>query len=101
MMDANLDFCKWTRDDLQAADSTSRLKTLINHLFNTIFPHGVSQVVSVPTRAWPGQAAAGLDHIYTNKPEKLSSIYAEFAGGSDHKLIKVTRFVKSIKRAVR
>ena len=50
---------------------------------------------------WPGQEDAGLDHIYTNKPEKLSNVYAEFTGGSDHKLIKVTRFAKSIQRNVR
>ena len=101
MMDANIDFFKWTRDDLPPTDSTSKLKSLISHLFNTIFPHGVSQLVTVPTRAWPGQTESGLDHIYTNKPDKLSSVYAEFAGGSDHKLIKVTRYTKSMKRAVR
>ena len=101
MMDANIDFFKWTRDDLPPTDNTSKLKSLISHLFNTIFPHGVSQLVTVPTRAWPGQTESGLDHIYTNKPDKLSSVYAEFAGGSDHKLIKVTRYTKSMKRAVR
>ena len=100
-MDANLDFCKWTRDDLPPSDSTSRLRTLIDLLFTKILPHGVSQLVTVPTRAWPGQTEAGLDHIYTNKPDKLSNIYAEFAGGSDHKLIKVTRYAKSIRRSVR
>ena len=94
-MDANLDFCKWTRDDLPPSDSTSRLRTLIDLLFTKILPHGVSQLVTVPTRAWPGQTEAGLDHIYTNKPDKLSNVYAEFAGGSDHKLIKVTRYAKS------
>ena len=101
MMDANLDFCKWTRDNLPPSDSTSRLRSLIDLLFDTIFPHGVSQVVTVPTRAWPGQADAGLDHIYTNKPEKLSNVYAEFAGGSDHKLTKVTRYAKSMQSSVR
>ena len=95
MMDANLDFCKWTKDNLLSSDSTVRLKSLIDLLFTTIFPHGVSQMVTVPTRSWPGQADAGLDHIYTNKPEKLSSVYAEFSGGSDHKLVKVTRYAKS------
>ena len=101
MMDANLDFCKWTRDNLPPSDSTVRLKSLIDLLFTTIFSHGVSQMVTVPTRSWPGQVDAGLDHIYTNKPEKLSSVYAEFSGGSDHKLIKVTRYAKSMKKSVR
>ena len=101
MMDANLDFLKWTRTNLPTTDSTVRLKSLIELLFNQIFPHGVSQLVTVPTRSWPGQEDAGLDHLYTNKPEKLSSVYAEFAGGSDHKLIKVTRYAKSLQRNVR
>jgi hypothetical protein len=101
MMDANLDFLKWRRDNLPANDSTVRLKSLVELLFNRIFPHGVSQVVTVFTRSWPGQEDAGLDHIYTNKPEKLSNVYAEFAGGSDHKLIKITRYSKSLQRSVR
>ena len=55
----------------------------------------------MPTRSWPGQPEAGLDHIYSNKPEKLSEVFAEYAGGSDHKLIRVIRYAKSIKRNVR
>ena len=51
MMDANLDFLKWTRDDLPATDSTTRLKPLIDQLFSRIFPHGVAQLVHVPTWA--------------------------------------------------
>jgi hypothetical protein len=54
-------------------------------------------MVNTPTRAWPGQPQSGLDHLYTNRPSKLSSVYAEYTGGSDHKLIKVTRFAKSIR----
>ena len=101
MMDANLDFLKWTKDSLPASDGTARLKPLIDQLFTTIFPHGVSQIVTVPTRSWPGQDDAGLDHIYTNKPDKLSEVHAEFTGGSDHKLLKVTRYSKSLQRSVR
>ena len=70
-------------------------------LFRRIFPHGVAQLVSIPTRAWPGQPDSGLDHIYSNKTEKLSEVYAEFPGGSDHNLIKVTRYSKSLKKNVR
>ena len=80
MMDANLDFLKWARNDLPATDSTYRLKSLIELLFSQIFPHGVSQLVNVPTRSWPGQEDAGLDHVYSNKPEKLSDVHAEFWG---------------------
>ena len=101
MMDANLDFLKWTNDNLPVGDSTVKLKPLIELLFKKIFPHGVSQLVSVATRSWPGQEDAGLDHVYTNKPEKMSGVYAEFIGGSDHKLIQITRFAKTLQRNVR
>ena len=101
IMDANIDFMKWRKDNLPASDSAVRLKSLIELLFSKIIPHGVSQLVTVPTRSWPGQEDSGLDHIYTNKPDKLSNVYAEFTGGSDHKLIKITRYAKSIQRNVR
>ena len=101
MMDANLDFLKWTRDDLSASDSTTRLRPLIEKLFNQILPHGVSQLVTEPTRFWPGTPDSGLDHIYSNRPNKLSDVYTEFSGGSDHKLIKVTRYSKTFKQNVR
>ena len=54
-------------------------------------------MVNTPTRAWPGQPQSGLDHLYTNYPSKLSEVYTEYTGGSDHKLVKVTRFAKSMK----
>ena len=101
MMDANFDFLKWTRDDLPASDSTSKLKSLIDILFSKIFPHGVSQLVRTATITWPGQADSGLDHIYTNKPDKLSDVHTEFMGGSDHRLLKIVRYSKSFKRSVR
>ena len=66
-----------------------------------IVPHGVSQMVTVPTRMWAGQAESGLDHLYTNQTEKRSEEYAEYTGGSDHKLIKVTRYSKSIQKRSR
>ena len=101
MMDANIDFLKWSRDDLPTSDSTYKLKPLIEKLFSKIFPHGVSQLVKAATRTWPGQADSGLDHIYTNKPEKLSEVTSEYMGGSDHKLLKVVRFSKSLKPSAR
>ena len=100
-MDANIDFLKWTNDNLPPNDSTARLKPLINDLFSEIFPLGVSQMVTTPTRFWPGQPSSGLDHLYTNNPGKLSEVYTELSGGSDHRLIKVTRFAKSIKKNAR
>ena len=98
MGDINLDFLKWTRTDLSSTDSTMRLKPLTEALFSRIIPHGVSQLVKEATRVWPGQSDSGLDHIYSNKPEKCSAIYLELTGGSDHKLLKFTRFAKSFTR---
>ena len=101
LMDANIDFLKWTKDNLSANDSTARLRPLIDLLFTKIFPHGVSQLVTGATRTWPGQQDSGLDHVYSNKPGKLSEVNAVFTGGSDHKLLKVTRFSKSFQPSAR
>ena len=78
-----------------------RLKPLTEALFSRIIPHGISQLVKEATRVWPGQPDSGLDHIYSNKPEKCSAITLEFSGGSDHKLLKSTRFAKSVTRSVK
>jgi hypothetical protein len=75
--------------------------TLSDHLFARIFPNGVSQLVRVATRVAPNTEPSGLDHVYTNKPEKCSEVYTEFAGGSDHRLVKLTRYSKSLKNNVR
>ena len=48
-----------------------------------------------------GQPRAGLDHLYTNKPDTLSSVQTHFTGMSDHKLLKFTRFSKSFKESPR
>ena len=99
--DINLDFLKLANTELPSNDSSRRLKPLTELLFSRIFPLGVSQLVQGVTHAWPGQQGAGLDYIYTKKPEKCSQIYAEYTGGSDHKLLKVTRFTRSFKSSVR
>ena len=94
--DMNIDFLKWTKN-VPTTSIAYKLKPLVEKLFDQIFPHGVIQCVSVATRYWPGQTPAGLDHIYTNKPQKLSEIQAVHQGGSDHKLLFVTRFSKALK----
>ena len=101
MGDINLDFLKWTRTDLASSDNSVRLKPLIEALFSRIFPHGVVQLVREGTRVWPGQPESGLDHVYSNRPDKCSDINTEFSGGSDHKLLKFTRYAKSATRGVR
>ena len=98
--DFNLDFLKWTRSDLPPHDQSVRLRPLSDQLFNRIIPQGVSQLVQGATRVWPGVQDSGLDHIYSNKPDKCSDIYMEFRG-SDHKLLRVTRFTKSMKNSAR
>ena len=40
----------------------------------------------------------GLDHLYTNCPDKLSEVKAEFSGMSDHKIVIVRKFSKDMKR---
>ena len=42
-----------------------------------------------------------LDHLYTNKPEKLVDTIAHYNGGSDHKLIYTVRYAKDINRKPR
>ena len=72
MLDANLDFLTWRNsDELPPHHSSNRLKSFIDTLFDRIMPLGVSQLVTGATRMERGQPQAGLDHIYTNKPEKL------------------------------
>ena len=44
------------------------------------------------------ESRAGLDHLYSNKPEKLSSVQTYLTGMSDHMLLKVTRFSKSFRQ---
>jgi hypothetical protein len=70
-------------------------------MFEQVYPHGVYQLVQVPTRSWPGQADSGPDHIYTNCPEKLSKPVVQFRGSSDHRLIYATKYSKNIRENIR
>ena len=98
--DINLDFLKWNKD-LPSNDSSSCLKKLSEQIFTRIFPLGVSQLIRVATRVSPASPPSGLDHVYTNKPEKCSEVHTEFAGGSDHRIIKITRYCKSLQNNAR
>ena len=95
--DLNINHCNWTDSDLPASNQTSRLSSLISALFTRILPQGVSQHVVGPTRHWPGQTPSGLDHYYTNKPDKLSPVTSQYCGGSDHMLIHAVRYSRAIK----
>ena len=99
--DINIDSFKWCRDDLPSTDSTYKLRPLIELLFERIIPQGFSQQVCAATHSWAGQHPSCIDHLYTNKPEKITEVQAHINGGSDHKLISVVRYAKAIKRNVR
>ena len=82
--DVNLDHMKF--------QDSGDLQPLVDKMFEQVYPHGVYQLVQVPTRSWPGQADSGPDHIYTNCPEKLSKPQVQFRGSSDHRLIYATKY---------
>ena len=45
----------------------------------------------------PGQKPSGLDHLYSNQPEKIALIKKYHAGGSDHMFILAVRTSKAMK----
>ena len=96
-MDANIDALAWSSEYNPEVQASEKLKPLIEDLFEKIMPHGISQLVQVPTHAQHGVATKCLDHLYSTNPEKLSNIEAEFTGMSDHKLVKFQRFFKTLK----
>ena len=101
-LDANLDHLTWRMtENLPPHHSSIRLKSLIDALFDRTLPLGVTQLVTGATRMERGQPKTGLDHLYSNKPDKLSSVQTFFTGVSDHKLLKFTRFIKSFKQLPR
>jgi hypothetical protein len=99
--DMNINHLEWTRDDLPPNNQTVKLKSLITELFSRILPHGVSQLVTSATRIRKNQPQSGLDHFYSNQPNKISPLQVINCGGSDHKLIGATRYANMIKRNVR
>ena len=96
--DLNIDHTKWTKDDLPSNSITSKLKPLIESLFNIILPYGMVQCVTGPTRFESNSSPSGLDHFWTSHPDKLSDIHTYFHGSSDHKLLIGTRYSKSVVR---
>ena len=99
--DINLNHLDWGLPRVLQSSQTKKLMPLIEELFEKILPYGVVQCVTAATRFMTGQPQTGLDHFYTNCPEKLSSINAVFWGGSDHKMIFGTRHSKLLNRSPR
>ena len=95
MGDMNIDFLKWSNASQPSNEPNDRQKHLTTQIMDRIIPHGFVQLISVPTHFWPGQKPSGLDHLYSNHPEKLSEVRAEFQGHSDHKIIFAIRNSKA------
>ena len=95
MMDANIDFLTWRHNDLPTYHSSFKLKPLIDTLFEKILPLGVTQLVKEATRIQRGCPKTGLDHVYSNKIDKISHVQTYLTGMSDHKLVKVIRQSKA------
>ena len=79
--DLNINHCNWTDPNIPTSNQTYKLRDLIAALFSKIIPHGVTQLVSGATRHFPGQVSTGLDHYYSNRPEKLSPVQKHHCGG--------------------
>ena len=101
MGDVNIDFLTWTKTDLDPQHKTVKLKNLISVLFDRILSQGVKQLITTATHSWPGQEDSGLDHFYTNIPDKISSVQVQFAGHSDHKIIHDVRVARMLKNSAR
>ena len=82
-------------------DSNSgRQQPLVDALLQQVVPLGVTQCA--PAATWTPQGGqrgqpAGLDHYWTNRPEKLSQVQALTIGYSDHKLISAVRLTKVLR----
>ena len=95
MGDANIDFIKWRDTRQPDGQCTGKLHQLVTQLFDKIIPHGFAQLITGPTRVQQGQVKSGLDHYYTNKPDRVSCVQTHFHGSSDHKLIFAIRNSKA------
>ena len=95
--DLNLNHCNWMEKNISKSNQTYKLRHLISILFSKIFPHNVSQFIVGPTRFFPGHTPSGLDHLYSNTPEKICQVQKHFWGESDHMLIGAVRTTKAIK----
>ena len=99
--DINICHNKWNRVDLSSNEQTYKLKSLIVELFERIIPQGFCQLVRGSSYVKQGQEKSGLDHLYSNKVDKLSEVALHTNAGSDHKMIHEVRYSRSMRREVR
>ena len=72
---------------------------LVDALLQQVVPLGATQCA--PAATWTPQGGqrgqpSGLDHHWTNRPDKLSEVEALVIGQSDHKLISAVRHTKVV-----
>jgi len=82
----NLNFLQWA--GTMIPDNSDEFST---ELLDKIYQYGFLQLVKEPTRFWPGCAPSGIDHIYTNRPDKITSVTTSFTCSSDHKIVSAIR----------
>ena len=92
--DINLNFLEFWTEVSEASAHFNRYRPLVHALLDHVIPHGFSQLITEVTRIQQNQTPALLDHLWTNKPDKLSNIQTFFVGGSDHKIISAIRHTK-------
>lgn len=85
--DINICHIKWTQLDLPKTSMTAKLLPLRNELFDRIIPEGFCQLVRGQSFIRQGQEKSGLDHLYSNRVNKLSEVALHTNAGSDHKMI--------------
>ena len=81
-------------DSAKLQGNSGPQQPLVDALLHQVVPLGVTQCA--PPGTWTPQGrqrgqASGLDHYWTNRPEKLSEVEALTVGHSDHKLISAVR----------
>ena len=86
-------------DSTRLLNSTGHQKPLVQALLQQVVPLGVTQCA--PAATWIPQGGqrgqpSGLDHHWTNRPDKISEVQALAIGNSDHKLISAVRYAKVV-----
>ena len=99
--DINICHKKWMKQDLSPSDMAYKLRPLTYELFDRIIPHGFCQLVQGFSHIRQGQEKSGLDHLYSKKINKLSDVSLHSNAASDHKMIHVVRYTRSMRKDVR
>ena len=84
-------------DSARLLGSSGPQQPLVDALLRQVVPLGATQCA--PAATWTPQGEqrgepSGLDHHWTNRPDKLSEVEALIIGKSDHKLISAVRHTK-------